>query len=109
MRRVSFRALLAVLVLAVAAACGGKLETPDDPSHLPAGDYEIRGTVVSVDAPRLLIEIDQEAIPGVMPAMTMPYEVADAGVLSGLRAGDRVRGTLRVDSRGYVITSLQRS
>ena len=52
------------------------------------------------------MEIDHEAIPGVMPAMTMPYEVADAGLLSGIATGDRVRGTLRVDSRGYVITAL---
>jgi protein SCO1/2 len=103
------RALLALLVLAVTAACGGKLEAPEAPSNVPAGDYEIRGTVVSVDAPRLLVEIDHEAIPGVMPAMTMPYEVADASLLAGLSAGDRVRGTLRVDARGYVITSLRKA
>ena len=99
-------ALAAVLV---AAACGGTLTMPESPADSPRGDYEIRGTVVSIDAPRLLIEINQEAIPGVMPAMTMPYEVAEAGILTGLRAGDRVRGILRVDSRGYVITSLQKA
>jgi protein SCO1/2 len=107
MPRLPVAAVLAAVL--AAAACGGTLTLPESPADAPAGTYEIRGTVVSIDAPRLLVEIDQEAIPGVMPAMTMPYEVVDAGVLTGLRAGDRVHGTLRVDSRGYVITSLQRS
>ena len=62
-----------------------------------------------MDAPRLIVEIDHEAIPGFMPAMTMPYEVADAGLLSGIAPGDRVRGTLRVDTRGYVITALAKA
>ena len=62
--------------------------------------------VVAVDARRRLLEIDHEEIPGFMPAMTMPYEVADASLLQGLTKGDKVRGTLRVDRRGYIITAL---
>jgi protein SCO1/2 len=108
MRRPS-SALLALLILAFAAACGGKLATPEAPANVPAGDYEIRGTVMSVDAPRLLVELEHEAIPGVMPAMTMPYEVTDASVLAGVSAGDRVRGTLHVDARGFMITSLRKA
>ena len=100
------------LVLAsclLAAACGSA-ERPDDPAvaPLPEGLYEMRGTVVSVDRPRSIVLIDHEAIPGVMPAMTMPYEVADAALLDGLAAGDRVIGTLRVDSRGMVVVALSR-
>ena len=56
-----------------------------------------------------MVEINHEAIPGVMPAMTMPYEAAEGVLLDGLAAGDRVRGRLRVDARGYVIVSLQRA
>src|SRR5688572_10118385 len=101
------RAALAALVLSVAAGCGGQAGSPDPPAAAAATtNHEIRGTVVAVDVARLLLEIDHEAIPGFMPAMTMPYEVAEAGLLQGLSAGDRVRGTLRVDGRGYVITSL---
>lgn len=76
--------------------------------NAPSGVYPIRGTVVGVDVGRRMLEINQEAIPGVMPAMTMPYEVADAALLQGLAPGDRVHGTLRVDSRGYVLISLER-
>jgi protein SCO1 len=98
----------AFVVAAAAAGCGGHAAAPETPASAPEGVYEIRGTVVAVDAPRLIVEINLEAIPGLMPAMSMPYEVLDASVLAGLSAGDRVRGTLRVDRRGYVITSLQK-
>ena len=102
---------LAALLVALAAGCGGGMGDPDPagPAGVRSGVYEFRGTIVAVDAPRRIVEIDHEAIPGVMPAMTMPYEVADAGLLSGITPGDRVRGTLRVDSRGYVITALARA
>ena len=104
------RAALAAVVLMVAAACGGGASAPDpvDPP-LPSGTYDIRGSIVSVDRPRNIVEINHEAIPGVMPAMTMPYEVADPALLQGIAPGDRVRGTLRVDSRGYVITALAKT
>ena len=104
------RAGLAVLGIALAAACGGSTSAPDPVAPgIPNGTYDIRGSIVSVDRPRNIVEINHEAIPGVMPAMTMPYEVADPALLQGIAPGDRVRGTLRVDSRGYVITALARS
>ena len=92
----------------MAMGCGGQSGSPDaPPSSGPSdGVYEIRGSVVAVDISRRILEIDHEAICGFMPAMTMPYEVADASLLRGLAVGDRVRGTLRVDSRGYIITAL---
>ena len=103
-------AAAAAVLVALAVGCGGQMGSPDPAATpaVPEGVYEIRGTVVAVDIGRRILEIDHEAIPGFMPAMTMPYEVADAGLLVGLSPGDRVRGTLRVDSRGYVITSLQK-
>jgi protein SCO1/2 len=102
------RAALAVLALSLAAGCGGQAGSPDPPAAAVTTNYEFRGTVVAVDVARRILEVNHEAIPGFMPAMTMPYEVADAGLLQGVKAGDRVTGTLRVDSRGYVITALQK-
>jgi hypothetical protein len=99
---------IAAALLASAIGCGG-MSGPDPDAPRPGdGLYEFRGTVVAVDRPRGIVEIDHEAIPGVMPAMEMPYEVADPGLLQDLARGDRVRGTLRVDRSGYVITALQR-
>ena len=102
-----FHALAPAAVLAIALGCGGTSE-PDPVRDLPDGVYEIRGSIVGVDVARRIVEIDHEAIPGLMPAMTMPYEVDAAVVIQGLAPGDRVRGTLRVDSRGYFITTLVR-
>jgi protein SCO1 len=103
------RAVAAAALLAFVFGCGG-MSGPDPAApDVPAGTYEIRGVVTAVDSPRRIVEIDHEAIPGVMPAMTMPYEVASAGLLDGIAPGDRVLGTLRVDARGYVITALQKA
>jgi protein SCO1 len=99
-------AVVAAVLVSVAAGCSGQMGAPDPPATTPEAVYDIRGVVVAVDVGRRLLEINHEEIPGFMPAMTMPYEVADAGLLQGLTAGDRVRGTLRVDRRGYIITAL---
>jgi protein SCO1/2 len=110
----SFRTLYAVtaaVLLSFAVGCGGPMGAPD-PAASPAAAtrvYEFRGTVVSVDVGRRLIEVNHEEIPGFMPAMTMPYEVEDTRLLQGLAVGDRVTGTLRVDSRGYIITALAKA
>jgi protein SCO1/2 len=101
-------AVLAAVLVSLAVGCGGKMGTADPPAANNEGVYEIRGVVVAVDVGRRILEINHEAIPGFMPAMTMPYEVENASLLQGLVAGDRVRGTLRVDGRGYIITSLQK-
>ena len=106
------RALLLAMAVAALAACSGNGSGPaaptlPNPASVPAGEYDLRGTLIAVDRGRRIVEINHEAIPGVMPAMTMPYEAAESVLLDGLAAGDRVRGRLRVDARGYVIVSLQ--
>src|SRR5688572_9876730 len=109
------RALLLAVAVAALAACSGSgtsptaAPTPPNPATVPAGEYDVRGTLVAVDRARRIVEINHEAIPNLMPAMTMPYEAAEDVALDGLAAGDRVRGRLRVDARGYVIVSLQRA
>ena len=98
-----------LLVLSALAGCGSQVTTSSSVSgSVPEGVYDVRGTVLSLDVARRLVEIDQEAMPGVMPAMVMPYEVVDPGLLQGLAPRDRVQGTLRVDSRGYVLTALRK-
>lgn len=104
--RAVYAVAVAVLV-SVAVGCGGQMGNPDPAAPaVGEGVYEFRGVVVAVDPGRRILEVNHEAIPGFMPAMTMPYEVADASLLQGLAAGDQVRGTLRVDRRGYIITAL---
>jgi protein SCO1/2 len=50
--------------------------------------YKLRGKVVSADAAKGAVTLDHEAIPGFMDAMTMPYKLKDATILSELHPGD---------------------
>ncbi len=56
--------------------------------------HEVRGLVVRVDRPGRTLVVSHEAVPGVMPAMTMPVEVADASVLDGIGVGTLVEFTM---------------
>jgi len=58
--------------------------------------YDFEGRVVSrVLATRTLV-VDHENIRGFMPAMTMPYPVANGVDLSGVEAGDRIKARIVV-------------
>lgn len=70
--------------------------------------YEVKGAVVAVDPASKTLELDHEEIPGYMKAMRMTYPIADAKLLEGLKAGDSVRGKLKVGSRSFTITSLEK-
>jgi len=50
--------------------------------------YKLRGKVVSTDAAKGEATLNHEAIPGFMDAMTMPYKLKDASILSELHPGD---------------------
>jgi Cu/Ag efflux protein CusF len=52
--------------------------------------------VVSIDGPNQSINIDGDAIPGLMAAMTMPYSVKDAAALAKLSPGDRIKAEIVV-------------
>jgi protein SCO1/2 len=56
--------------------------------------YMLRGRVVEVDPDQKAVTISHDAIPGFMGAMTMPYQVKDANVLTELHPGDRITATL---------------
>ena len=70
--------------------------------------YDIKGKIVSVAADKKKVEVDHEAIPGFMGAMTMPFDVEDAKVLDGLKAGDEVQGKLKVRDGKNIITELKK-
>ena len=58
--------------------------------------HDATGLVVAVPGPTRIV-IAHDAIPGVMAAMTMPFDVRDARELTGLVAGMRVAFTLVID------------
>jgi protein SCO1/2 len=52
--------------------------------------YHLKGKVVSVDQQAKMVNVDSEAIPGFMDAMTMPYQVKPESELDKLSPGDAV-------------------
>lgn len=69
--------------------------------------HAVRGMVVSVDAAGAGIVVSHEAIPGVMAAMTMPFEVRDRRELAGIGPGMTVSFTLVVSEDGAVAERLR--
>jgi len=50
--------------------------------------FKLRGKVVATNSTTGEVTLDHEAIPGFMGAMTMPYKLKDASILSELHPGD---------------------
>ena len=58
--------------------------------------HTVRGLVLEVDAAHRRVVVSHEAIPDLMPAMTMPFELRQSKELAGLAAGMLVEFTLVV-------------
>jgi protein SCO1/2 len=79
------------------AAIGCHGPTNSSTSDARSGQYPIRGTVVSTDPATGKVTLKHDDIPGLMPAMTMPYRLEDPSALSELHRGDLITATLLAD------------
>src|SRR3954465_11145236 len=87
------------LALVAFAGCGGKAPRDGDAARSPSKGpspstktYPLAGVVREVETRSGLVTIHHREIPGVMDAMTMPFDVKDREVLDDLRPGDEVEG-----------------
>ena len=65
--------------------------------------HSMSGMVLTVDVSRKSVVISHDAVSGVMPAMTMPFEVRDVKELNGLVPGTIVSFTLVLTKEiGYI-------
>lgn len=102
-RRVFASSLLAIVVL---AGChNGSKSANQASSSANVKVYKLRGKVVSTDAAKGEVTLNHEAIPGFMEAMTMPYKLKDASILSELHPGDVLTADVLVsdDPNGDVL------
>ncbi|HKM83578.1 MAG TPA: copper-binding protein [Candidatus Acidoferrum sp.] len=60
----------------------------------PVKHYAIQAEVISVDAPKKMLTLKHGDIPGLMPAMTMDYLVADENQIVPLKLGDKISADL---------------
>lgn len=73
----------------------------------PGQTWRGRGRITAVNAAEGLLEMAHEAIPAIdWPAMTMPFDVADPGLLQGLQAGQEVEFDLARQGEGYVVVAI---
>jgi len=84
------RVVAAALVLALAMASPLSAQPP----QVKQGRHAVRGMVVSVDAARKTVVVSHDSIEGVMPAMTMPFDVRNAQELKDVVPGAIVAFTL---------------
>jgi protein SCO1 len=68
--------------------------------------YKLTGRVVSIDKAARSINVDGDEIPGFMAAMTMPYQVKDAGVLDKLSPGDQIKAEIVMGSDGAYLENI---
>jgi protein SCO1/2 len=68
--------------------------------------YQVNGVVREALDAKGELRIAHEDIPGLMPAMTMAFRVADPAEAAGVRAGDRVRFALHAAGSDWFISSL---
>jgi len=79
--------IVAVLICAgFAAAC----------HSAPEKHYPVQGEVISADASKKLLTVKHGDIPGLMPAMTMTYQVAEPKQMETLQPGDKITADLVV-------------
>ena len=60
----------------------------------PVKHYAIQAEVIAVDVPRKMVTVKHGEIPGLMPAMTMDYLVADEKQIEALKPGDKISADL---------------
>ena len=101
MRKKGVQHGLALVVAVMLSFC--QAQRPPAPKD---GRYPLRGEIVSVDQAKKQVTVKHGAIPGLMPAMTMVYEVKDSAQLKRLWPGDHVQAELTVQNGKAVLENI---
>ena len=96
-------ALLLALV-SLAPACGRKAESP----RAELRHYEVRGVVRGLPPDPQTIEVEHEAIPDFMPAMTMPFVLRDKNARAALKPGDAISFRLNLTAEDSWIDQIEK-
>ncbi len=77
--------------------CRSGADKAETPIITAAPGYFVRGNIEGLDVKRGTIALNHEAVPGLMPAMTMDYKLANPTELAELHPGDRITATMLAD------------
>src|SRR5690606_35100555 len=89
------RGSLVILMLLAASACTSEHTFP------------VQGRVVGFGDDDQTLIVEHEDVPGLMPAMTMPFTAADSVSTAGLRHGDAIAFRLSIDADQSRIHSIR--
>jgi protein SCO1/2 len=88
------RLIVVIAALLAAASCSSPKK------------YEMRGQILGVNRDKLEILVKHEDIPGLMPAMTMPWKVQHASLLDNIGPGDLITSEIEVNDSLGVVTKI---
>jgi protein SCO1 len=101
MKELAIRIILLVLAINLTACDSSNKPTVIVPQEVKSvRHYQLKGKVASIDQRAKMLNVDSEAIPGFMDAMTMPYKVKPESELGKLHPGDAVTADLLVEDDG---------
>ncbi|MGB0124373.1 MAG: SCO family protein [Silvibacterium sp.] len=104
--RISPGILVPLLAVALAGISGCHKASAPATANSGVKQYHVRGVVVSTDAAKGEVMLDTEAIPGFMDAMTMPYTLRNASIISELHPGDTITATLLASNTSDVLDEI---
>jgi Cu/Ag efflux protein CusF len=90
------------IIFAALLLAGGMAQAQEAPKKIFHGV----GDVTGIDADAGLLQLNHEAIPGLMDAMEMQFDVKPASLLQGLKKGDRV--AFDIDGASLAILSVHK-
>ena len=102
------RSMVLVLIVLFTFACADS-EKPKPLSVKGEKLYSLKGKIVSRSDADNTLQIDHEAIPGFMEAMTMDYSVRGAKVAQLPPDGSVIVAKLHVVSDAYWVTDVRKS
>jgi protein SCO1/2 len=88
--------ILFLLTMLVGSVISCNRKSSESASTTVGKKYQLKGKVVSIDERGKMVNVDSEAIPGFMDAMTMPYQVKPENELEKLHPGDSITADLIV-------------
>jgi protein SCO1 len=97
------RILLAGCVALVVLGCGRSTNSDERAEH-----YDTRGVVRGFSPDRSTIEIQHEAIPGLMPSMTMPFVARDPKQIADLKTGDAISFRMAVTKKDFWVENVKK-
>jgi protein SCO1/2 len=97
-----WRTISAVLVLT-------GLLTGCQKAAVPAREFPLTGTIVTIRLDRTEVTVKHEDVVGFMPAMTMPFPVKNPALLQGLAPGDVISATLVITDEESYLTAIRKT